>query len=43
MTQEIKMYVYGSCHFPERLDNDEVGNGGFGVVITSNGKQIDQI
>ena len=43
MTQEIKMYVYGSCHFSERLDNDAVGNGGYGVVITSNGKQIDQI
>jgi len=44
MACEIKIYVYGSCHFSERLDNDEaVGTGGYGVVITSNGKQIDQV
>jgi ribonuclease HI len=44
MTEQIKIYVYGSCHFSERLDNDDaVGNGGYGIVITSNGKQIDQI
>ena len=44
MTDEVKIYVYGSCHFSERLDNDDaVGNGGYGIVITSNGKQIDQI
>ncbi len=44
MACEIKIYVYGSCHFSERLDNDEaVGTGGYGVVIISNGKQIDQI
>ena len=33
MTEEIKIYVYGSCHFLERLDNDADGNGGYGVVI----------
>lgn len=44
MPDQIKIYIYASCHFSERLDNDEaVGNGGYGVVITSNGKQIDQI
>lgn len=44
MTEDLKIYVYGSCHFSERLDNDDaVGNGGYGIVITSNGKQIDQI
>jgi ribonuclease HI len=44
MTEELKIYVYGSCHFSERLDNDDaVGNGGYGIVITSRGKQIDQI
>ncbi|MBS1663515.1 MAG: hypothetical protein JST68_20910 [Bacteroidetes bacterium] len=44
MACEIKIYVYGSCHFSELLDNDEsVGTGGYGVVITSNGKQIEQI
>ena len=30
MTEEIKIYVYGSCHFSERL---AVGNGGYGIVI----------
>lgn len=44
MTEEFKIYVYGSCHFSERLENDDaVGNGGYGIVITSNGRQIDQI
>jgi ribonuclease HI len=44
MTEQIKIYVYGSCHFSDRLDNDDVvGNGGYGIVITSNGKQTDQI
>lgn len=44
MPDQIKIYIYASCHFSERLENDEaVGNGGYGVVITSNGKQIDQI
>lgn len=43
MSEEIKIYVYGSCHFSERLDNDEaVGIGGYGIVISSNGKQVDQ-
>ena len=44
MPEEVKIYVYGSCHFSERLENDDaVGNGGYGIVITSKGKQIDQI
>ncbi len=44
MTEQVKIYVYGSCHFSERLDNDDaVGNGGYGIVITLNGHQIDQI
>jgi ribonuclease HI len=34
MHDEVKIFVYGSCHFSERLDSDEViGNGGYGVVI----------
>jgi len=38
------MYVYGSCHFSEQLDSDEtIGNGGYGLVISSNGKKIDEI
>ena len=44
MTNRIKIYVYGSCHFSERLDNDEaVGNGGYGIVITSNGQRVEEI
>jgi len=40
MTDEVKVYVYGSCHFSERNDTDEaVGNGGYGVVINVNGQR----
>ncbi len=43
MTDEVKIYVYGSCHFSERLDSDEfVGNGGYGVVIGINGKRTEE-
>lgn len=43
MTDEVKIFVYGSCHFSERLDIDEVvGNGGYGVVICANGKRIEE-
>jgi hypothetical protein len=41
MTNQVKIYVYGSCHFSGRLDTDEaVGNGGYGIVITSNGQSV---
>jgi ribonuclease HI len=44
MLNQVKIYVYGSCHFSERLDSDEiVGNGGYGVVITSNGHRVEEI
>lgn len=44
MTDEIEIFVYGSCHFSERLDSDEaVGNGGYGIVINANGKKVDEI
>jgi len=44
MTEEIRIYVYGSCHFSERLENDDaVGTGGYGIVISSNDKRVDQI
>ncbi|MBK6937539.1 MAG: hypothetical protein IPH18_12115 [Chitinophagaceae bacterium] len=44
MKNEVKIYVYGSCHFSERLDSDEaVGNGGYGIVITSNGQRVEEI
>jgi ribonuclease HI len=44
MTNQVKIYVYGSCHFSERLDSDEVvGNGGYGVVITFNGQRVEEI
>lgn len=44
MTNRVDIYVYGSCHFSGRLDNDEaVGNGGYGIVITSNGQRVEEI
>jgi len=43
MITEFKIYVFGSCHFSERLDDDAVGTGGYGIVICANGKEIDQI
>lgn len=44
MTDEIKIFVYGSCHFSERLESDDaVGNGGYGIVINANGKKVDEI
>jgi ribonuclease HI len=37
MMNEYKIYVYGSCHYLGRLKNDDaVGNGGYGIVITLN-------
>jgi len=44
MADQVNIYVYGSCHFSERLDSDEaVGNGGYGIVITSNGQRVEEI
>lgn len=44
MTTEIEIFVFGSCQFSEKLEDDtSVGIGGYGVVITADGKQIDQI
>src|SRR5579871_6550256 len=44
MTNQVKIYFYGSCHFLERLDSDEaVGNGGYGIVITLNGQRVEEI
>jgi len=44
MKDDVKIFVYGSCHFSEQLDSDEVvGNGGYGVVISVNGKRIEEI
>lgn len=44
MTNQVKIYVYGSCHFSERLDSDEaVGNGGYGIVITAKGQRVEEI
>ena len=43
MAQEVKIFVYGSCLFSERLDTDEVvGNGGYGVVICVDGKRVEE-
>lgn len=44
MRNQIKLFVSGSCHFSGHLENDEaIGSGGYGVVITSNGKQFDEL
>lgn len=44
MINTVKIYVYGSCLFSERLDSDEiVGNGGYGIVININGRRVDEI
>lgn len=44
MTNQVKIYVYGSCHFSERLESDEVvGNGGYGIVVTLNGHRVEEI
>jgi len=44
MIYEIKIFVYGSCYFSERIDSDEVvGNGGYGVVVCLNGKRLHEI
>jgi ribonuclease HI len=44
MTNQVKIYVFGSCHFSEQLDSDEaVGNGGYGIVITKNGQRVEEI
>jgi ribonuclease HI len=43
ITDEVKIFVYGSCHFSERLDSYEVvGNGGYGVVICTNRKRTEE-
>jgi len=43
MAEEVEIFVYGSCHFSERLDSDEVVvNGGYGVVICVNGKRVEE-
>lgn len=40
MRDEVKIFVFGSCHFSDRLNGrDRIGNGGYGVVITINGKR----
>lgn len=44
MTDEVKIYVYGSCHVSGQLDSDEtVGNGGYGVVINVNGQKSEEV
>ncbi len=43
-TDKIEIYVYGSCHFTERLDSDEnIGTGGYGIIIRSNGQKIKEL
>jgi ribonuclease HI len=44
MRDEVKIFVFGSCHFSEHLNNgDRIGNGGYGVVININGKKAHEL
>ena len=44
MAGEIEIFVYGSCHYGQEPDRDDsVGNGGYGVVILKDGRQLDQL
>lgn len=44
MKDELKIFVYGSCHYSESLDCDEIiGNGGYGVVISAKGKGVEEL
>lgn len=44
MTNKFKIYIYGSCHFSERLESDELfGNGGYGIVIAKDGQRIEEV
>lgn len=44
MVNQVKIYVYGSCHFSENPNGAEpIGNGGYGIVITSNEQNIQEI
>ena len=37
MSNQIKIFVYGSCHFSGKNENDDaVGNGSYAFVITEN-------
>jgi ribonuclease HI len=43
MKEEVKIFVYGSCHFSERIDNTAIGNGGYGIVININGIKHEEL
>lgn len=44
MPDQIKIYIYGSCHFSGSVsDNDIAGNGGYGIVININGKRENEL
>lgn len=44
MLDDIKIFVYGSCHSSETIDNKEMqSSGGYGVVINVNGKRTDEL
>lgn len=44
MKNEVKIFVYGSCHsLDQNGTGDAIGNGGYGVVINLNGKRIDKV
>ena len=42
--KEYTIFIYGSCHISEYLENDlQLGNGGYGMVICLNDKTIKEI
>ena len=42
--EEFQLCVYGSCNFSHQLNDDiSVGDGGYGVVITSAGVQVNSL
>lgn len=41
---EISLFIFGSCHFSEKLNSKQsVGNGGYGVVICRNGTKVQEL
>ena len=44
MLDEVKIYVFGSCHYSGSINGDDaIGNGGYGVVITVNGNKSEEL
>jgi ribonuclease HI len=45
MTDEVRIFVYGFCHFYDKLEGgeDAIGNGGYGVVVSINSKKVKEM